>query len=273
MKNKEEKSIKWDIPGKNGLIHFYHKVDSTMTIARAMAEKDCPGGAIIIAEEQDSGKGRLKRSWISEKGGLYFTYIIRTSLDFSFTWRFNFAAALSLVNTLKNYYEINAFIKWPNDVLVKTNKSDSITEGGNDKYSGFSGYEKICGILSDMQLDSQLNIKYINIGMGININNNPARLVPGACSLKSLLGKEVPVKSFLVKFLIEWEGCLKDITNPKILIEWKKKSITLGRNVKVVLIKETLYGKALDLNEEGALVLELEDGRKVVVNHGDCFNC
>ena len=73
----------WEFEKWESKIHFFSEVDSTMDIARNMAKDQCPHFTVIIADRQTRGRGRLKRTWISEKGGLYFTIVLRPDLPAS----------------------------------------------------------------------------------------------------------------------------------------------------------------------------------------------
>ncbi|MBW1984315.1 MAG: biotin--[acetyl-CoA-carboxylase] ligase, partial [Deltaproteobacteria bacterium] len=158
--------------------------------------------------------------------------------------------SLSLAKILQNYFSLNAKVKWPNDVLV------------DDK--------KISGLLSEMEADDN-GIYFVNIGIGINVNNDPALEEPNATSLKKLLGKDVLRKTILSLFLDEFENSLNLSNVNKIMSQWKKYTMTLGKEVRIVTSRETTEGTAIDVDESGALILKLEDGSLKKIIYGDCF--
>ncbi len=237
-----------------------------MIEAHKLVEKGCPEKTIVIAEKQTSGRGRLARSWISNAGGLFFTYILQPEVPYNLSWRYNCAASLSLVKVLSELYKIVAVIKWPNDILVPDKKvsKDELS------WQNYFGCKKIAGILSDMQIKSEL-IEYINIGIGINVNNDPSHKVPDSCSVKKLIGKNASRKELLTSFLKTLEVYLSNIDNINLIDEWNKYSIITDAQVKVVTSQKTLFGKAVGIDNEGALLLELEDGSIKKVIYGDCF--
>lgn len=250
LTNKPDVLFPWEFDKRESHIHYYSEVNSTMDVARNMAKDDCPHLTVIIAERQTKGRGRLKRKWISEEGGLYFTIVLRPDMPISMVHMVNFCASLSLARILQNHFSLNAKVKWPNDILVDNNK--------------------ISGLLSEMEADDD-GIFFVNIGIGINVNNDPALEEPNATSLKRLLGKDVLRKTILSFFLDEFEKSLNLPNVKEIISQWKKYTMTLGKDVRIVTSRETTEGTAMDVDESGALILKLEDGSLKKIIYGDCF--
>ncbi|MGD9066739.1 MAG: biotin--[acetyl-CoA-carboxylase] ligase, partial [Desulfobacterales bacterium] len=200
---------------------------------------------------QTKGRGRLKRQWRSDDGGLYFTMVLRPDLPVLLSSRVNFLASLTLAHVLRELFQINAAVKWPNDILV-------------------DGY-KIAGMLSELEAETD-RILFINIGMGINVNNDPSVAEPGASSLKKIVGREISKKTLLDRFLTEFKPRLQQAKFENVISEWKKYSVTLNRRVKIVTNKEVSEGRAVDVEPDGALVLELADGSHKKIVYGDCFH-
>ncbi|MGB9439905.1 MAG: biotin--[acetyl-CoA-carboxylase] ligase, partial [Desulfobacterales bacterium] len=165
--------------------------------------------------------------------------------------RVNFLASLTLARVLRELFQIDAAVKWPNDILV----------------AGL----KISGMLSELEAESD-RVLFINIGMGINVNNDPAVVEPGASSLKKITGREISKKMLLARFLDEFEKRLKRVEFENVISEWKKYTVTLNRQVKIVTHKEVSEGLAVDVEQDGALVLELADGTHKKIVYGDCFH-
>ncbi len=241
----------WEFPDRESKIHFFPKVTSTMDIAGELARKGCPHFTVVIAGCQKKGRGRLKRIWHSSEGGLYFTIVLRPQIPPVLSLRLNFAASLVLAQLLRQMFCINAMVKWPNDILVN---------GG-----------KISGMLSEIEAEADM-VSFINIGLGINVNNNPTPKEPTATSLRSILGKKISRKQLLSKFLDEFETCINNTVFDDIIPEWKKYTTTLNRRVKVVTSHDTSEGLAIDVDENGALILKLADGSIKKVVYGDCFH-
>lgn len=241
----------WEFPGRESKIHYFEEVTSTMDVARDLARKGCPDFTVVIAGRQNKGRGRLKRVWHSEAGGLYFTIVLRPELPPVFSTRIIFMASLTLARTLREMFGIDAMVKWPNDILVHD--------------------WKISGILSEMEAESD-RITFMNIGVGVNVNNDLTPEEPTAGSLKAILGRTVSRGEVLARFLDKLENRIKGRAFDRVIAEWKQHTMTIDRHVKIVTTRETYEGLAVDVDENGALVLQLADGSLKKVIHGDCFH-
>ncbi|MCP4690738.1 MAG: biotin--[acetyl-CoA-carboxylase] ligase [Desulfobacterales bacterium] len=241
----------WEFPGREPNIHYFPEVASTMNIARNLAREGCPEFTVVIADRQTKGRGRLARTWLSGDGGLYFTLVLRPKIPPVLSARVTFAASLTLARTLQDRFRVDARVKWPNDILV------------NEK--------KLSGMLSEMEAEGDA-VTFVNIGLGVNVNNDPTAEEPGAISLKRLLGKEVSRRDLLSDFLDRFQRRLTDADLDDVIPEWKKYTITLNRPVKVATIRDTSEGTAVDVDENGALILKLSDGSLKKITHGDCFH-
>ncbi len=236
------RSEKWEI-------RRFREVTSTMDVARDLARQGCPGFTVCVAERQNAGRGRLKRVWLSSEGGLWLTVILRPDIPPMLSYRLNFAASLSLALTIRRLFDIPALVKWPNDILV------------NEK--------KIVGMLSEMELESD-RLAFVNIGIGINVNNDPSREEPNASSIKSIAGREVCKEKLLSEFLKAFESRIAQGIDD-VISEWKQYTLTIGRQVTVVTTREVSEGRAIDVDDDGALVMKLADGTVRRVIYGDCF--
>jgi len=241
----------WEFPGRESRIHYFPEAASTMEIAREMARKGCPHFTVVIAGRQQQGRGRLRRVWLSDEGGLYFTMVLRPPVPTALTPRINFLASLVLAQTLARLYSVDAKVKWPNDILV---------DG-----------KKISGMLSEMEAESDM-ATFINVGIGVNVNNDPSDREPGATSLKKIFGKEFSRKLLLIGFLETLENRFESLALDSVIPEWKRYAQTLGRPVRIVTTRETIEGVAVDVDENGALMLKLFDGTLKKIVSGDCFH-
>ena len=241
----------YEFPGRQNRIHYFPRVSSTMDLARETARRGCADLTVIIAGLQTKGRGRMDRIWASDEGGLYFTLIIKPQTHPAEAIKFNFLAALSLVTVLREECRIDARVKWPNDIMVDNGK--------------------LSGMLSEMDATADV-IHFVNIGIGININNNPALIEPRAVSIRSLTGHMYSRTRLLGLFLDRFEAALQAQTDfSAIIAQWKKYAGSLNREVTVVTLKETLTGFAEDVDDRGALILRLADGTCRNVCYGDCF--
>jgi len=188
---------------------------------------------------------------VSDDGGLYFTLVLRPDIPVPISSRVNFLASLTLARVLREMYRIEAAVKWPNDILV------------DDR--------KLSGMLSELEAEAD-RVFFINIGMGINVNNDPTGVEAGAISLKTILGRESSRIKLLSGFLDEFEDRLKNAEFENVISEWKRYTVTLQRQVRIVTRREVTEGLAVDVDENGALVLELSDGTQKIIVYGDCFH-
>ena len=241
----------WEFGEKEHNIHYFDEVESTMDIARELARKQCPHFTVVIAGHQKKGRGRLKRSWLSTEGGLYFTIVVRPEIPPVLSPRVNLVASMILAQTLRHMFNINAMVKWPNDVLV---------DG-----------KKISGILSEMEAEID-RVSFISIGLGINVNNDPTPYEPMATSIKKILGKDVSRIEVLKAFLDHFEDAVNGPNFDNVVAEWKKYTETLNRHVRVVTTHEVSEGLAVDVDDNGALILKLSDGSVKKIIYGDCFH-
>ncbi len=249
--NSPDIPFSWEFPERESQIHYFSEVTSTMDVAKDLARKGCPDFTVVVAGRQKKGRGRLKRIWFSSEGGLYFTIVLRPKISPVVSFKINFSASLVLAQILRNMFGIKAMVKWPNDILV---------DG-----------KKISGMLSEMEAEADM-ITFLNIGLGINVNNDPTSEEPMAVSLKKVLGREISKKEILARYLEEFEKRLNNVTLDNVISEWKQYTLTLNRHVKIVANREVSEGFAIDVDENGALVLELEDGSTKRVIYGDCFH-
>ena len=250
LKSSPDVLFPWEFKGREGHILYFPEVTSTMDIARDLARKNCPDFTVVIAGRQTGGRGRLKRRWLSDDGGLYFTMVLRPPIPLQLSFRINFLASLTLAKVIREMLKIDAMVKWPNDILV------------NER--------KISGMLSELEAEAD-RVFFINIGMGINVNNDPSGVEPEASSLSKIMGREISRKDLLVRFLEEFSSRMKKTDFDSVISEWKKYTVTLGRYVRIVTQREESEGLAVDVDENGSLVLELADGERKKIIYGDCF--
>ncbi len=241
----------WEFADREARIHYFSELSSTMDTAKELARKNCPDFTVVIAGRQTSGRGRLNRQWVSDDGGLYFTMVLRPNIPVALSSRMNFLASLTMAYVLREMYQIEAAVKWPNDILV------------NER--------KLSGMLSELEAEAD-RVFFINIGMGINVNNDPTGIEPGATSLKKLVGREISRIRLLSRFLDEFEDRLKNVDFENVISEWKQYTVTLRRQVRIVTQREVSEGLAVDVDENGALIVKLANGSLKKILYGDCFH-
>lgn len=241
----------WEFPGWESRIFYYAELPSTMAVAKELARNDCPDFTTVIAGRQTGGRGRLNRLWLSEEGGLYFTMVLRPDLPPVFSFRVSFLASLTLARLLRDLFQIDASVKWPNDILV------------NER--------KISGMLSELEAEAD-RLAFINIGLGINVNNDPSTVQPEATSIRKILGRKVSKKDILSRYLDAFENKMQTTDFDRVVQDWKQYTVTLNRDVRVVTNKKVITGRAVDVDDTGALILKCADGSLQKIIYGDCFH-
>lgn len=237
-------------------ILFSREVDSTNEWAKELAMYGAQEGTGVIAETQTRGRGRLGREWISPTGGLWFSLILRPKLRPAEAVKLTFVAGLAVAEALREMFGLDVETKWPNDVLV------------NGK--------KICGILIEMNTTGE-TVNFVVVGVGVNANFEVEKvfqeeLIRVTTSLESELGRKVRLEE-LFRSLLErlenlYELFIKEGFNP-VLEEWKGYAGFLGRRVEVTSPTERFGGLALDVDQDGALVIRLKEERVQRVFVGD----
>ena len=240
----------WEFPGRSENIHYFSETTSTMDVAWELGRKGCPDFTTVIADRQTKGRGRMARAWISEDGGIYFSMILRPQMPATLSFQVNFAASLTLARVLQAQYGVNAKVKWPNDILIDD--------------------AKLCGMLSELETRADM-VSFINLGIGINVNNRPDPKEQKAVSLKDVLQKEVSRRDLLAAFLDAFEPVVGQLPDDQVITKWKQYTGTLQKQVRITTLKETYHGFAEDVDDSGALLLRMADGTQKKVIYGDCF--
>ena len=241
--------LPFEFPGLEQKIHYFSEIGSTMDAARELAKKGAGEGTIVIAEAQTHGRGRLGREWLSPKGGIYFTLILRPKISPASSPRINLMASLAVAVTIRKLFGLDAGLKWPNDVLI---------EG-----------KKVCGILAEMDAETDV-LNFVNLGIGINANTSIPRFEKTATSLKHATGKDISRKEFLGALLVEIEHRQASLMEASLLEEWRKLSVTLGKDVRIVAPGEVIVGRAIDVDTTGALIIRQRNGSLKKAVAGDC---
>ena len=233
----------WRIENHDALI-------STNLRLRELAAENAPEFQIVIAEAQSGGQGRLGRSWFSPAAeGLLMSALFRPDIPPESARLMTLTAAVSIAKGLENI-GIPVGIKWPNDILSKDGK-------------------KLCGIRCEMHADMD-KVHWLIMGTGININNTsfPAELADTACSLWQITGKKyvrAEIAAAVLKHLFASYQLLLAGNFGKLQQEWLARAVGLGQQVCVNNSGNIESGIALDLDEDGYLLLKTTQGIKKII--------
>lgn len=237
-------------------IYYFEGISSTMDIAMQLGMKGCPEGAVVLAENQTKGRGRLGRSWFSPKHkGLYLSLILKPKALASGVSILTLLAAVSASEAVEEITGLDMQIKWPNDLFV--------------------GHKKAGGILTELVASAE-QVNFVVIGIGLNVNNDKKTLVAGATSLKEQKKEQISRLRLLQEILrrIERNYSLLQKKGAEAIAEkWRQKNITLGRRVKVYCHKEHIEGQATDIDTDGGLLIRKDSGILQKVMSGDVMHC
>ncbi len=218
---------------------------STNYLARTMLVQGAEEGTVVVVGEQTGGRGRRDREWSSPPGGLWFSVIFKPDIPPNLAFYVTMAASLAIYKGIKARIGMAPAIKWPNDLLLQ------------DK--------KICGILTEIEASPE-SIRNAVVGIGINVNNPlPPELRERASSLRELTGgevKKVPLLKSVLENLDPLYRQLKMGEKDEIRSQWLEASGIIGRRVRI----DGLEGKVIDMERDGALVLDTTDGKKRIIS-------
>lgn len=253
------KILKTSFVGKKKMIYYRHAILSTQKIAISLAAVNPNSqGIVIIAEQQKRGRGRQNRSWLSPKGGIWLSVILKPTMPSSRITLLPFAAALAVIDAIKKNTQLDAKLRWPNDVTI-------------------SG-KKVAGILIDIGTESE-QVNYVVVGVGINANIDSSaissRLERGIAvtSISDELGHNTNMLKLTKELLERLENYYLKLerSGPYTIIErWKENSDILGCKVSVVQHNKTIQGIAADINRDGSLLLRTDCG-DIDVIAGDIY--
>lgn len=237
-------------------INIYNVLESTNITAKELANENAINGSVIIAEQQTSGKGRLGRSFYSPKNsGIYMSVILRLKQSIDCSLLITSAAAVAVCRAIEKIYNVNPQIKWVNDVYL------------NDK--------KICGILTEASINYKNNsLDYIIVGIGINVSTTdfPDDIKNRASSILSdeaISTKKISRNELISEVLNQLEIICNDLEDKTFINEYKNRSCVLGCDINVISIDKQEFATAIDITDNGHLVVKTFDGEIKELSTGE----
>ncbi|MBR3212913.1 MAG: biotin--[Methanosphaera sp.] len=238
-------------------IHFYQEVTSTNDIAKKFVDNDAPEGTVIIAEQQTAGRSRSKNDWASPEGGIWMTLILKPEVTLLEASKLTIVTGVAIAKTLHDKFNLDAGIKWPNDIMI--------------------GNKKICGILTEAVTDYD-DLKAVLIGVGIDVNINqsdlPDNLQDIATTVSEESTEEIKRAEIMKVFFSIFEELYEEFKNGQfkhIIGEWRRLSSTTGNRVKVYKDGKAMLADAVGIDNQGALIVELDDGSLEKIISGECI--
>ena len=230
---------------------YFDTIDSTNTKAQELAEKGYPSGTLVVADKQESGKGRRGRSWVSPSGtGIFMTLMIKPDINPNNASMLTLVAALAVAKAITSVTGEEALIKWPNDIVVNS--------------------KKVCGILTEMNAQFDY-INHIVVGIGINVHNEsfPEEISQMASSLMIEAGGKrfhraqiiAETMSYFEKY---YDTFLKTQDLSALVREYDELLVNMNKAVRVLDPKEPFDGKAMGITPKGELIVDTWESRKLV---------
>jgi BirA family biotin operon repressor/biotin-[acetyl-CoA-carboxylase] ligase len=236
-------------------IVYLETVDSTNRLAKELASAGTTEGTIVITEEQTAGRGRRGRSWLSPgRANLTFSILLRPALDVDKVFSITMILVLACLEAVKKRTGLSCMIKWPNDLYARG--------------------KKLAGILTEFAARDR-RVEWVVLGLGLNVNWYPiegktiSRL---ATSIQAEIGKTVSRNELLVEILIQFEAYYDDLLLgriEKLYERWNHFSLVLGKQVVIETDQMKVTGKALRIDQNGALIIQDGEGKERKIIHGD----
>jgi BirA family biotin operon repressor/biotin-[acetyl-CoA-carboxylase] ligase len=237
-------------------IVYHTALGSTNDLAKDLALRGAPEGTVVVTEEQTAGKGRRGRSWLAPtRTNLLFSILLRPTLSPNRVFSLTMALALAALDAIEGVTGLSCMIKWPNDLYV--------------------GSRKLGGILTEFSGKDQ-QVDWVVLGLGLNVNWCPEeeKGVSGFCATSILAEthEKFSRNELLVQILKQFESHHERLFSgggDDLYRKWNEHSLVLGKAVVIESEEKRTTGKAVRIDENGALILEDGTGRVHVITHGD----
>lgn len=234
-------------------LHHFYKIGSTNTSAMAAAADGAPEGSVFLAEEQTAGRGRGANSWLSQRStGIYCSVIVRPTLPPSEVLVLSLAAGLAVQAAIQQVdSRVSADLKWPNDVLIDGKKA--------------------CGILTEMNSEAT-RVRYIVVGIGINVNQTSFPKELSATSLRLETGSEWSRVELVAALLKSLDREYRELLIDHEAREWilqrfaEKSSWVQGKAVRIDENGSTFEGSTEGLDPRGFLRIRTAKGLQTVLS-------
>lgn len=237
-------------------IQYFETITSTNDVLKSMAKEGAEHGTVLIANQQTGGRGRLGRSFLSPSDvGIYMSVLLRPNCVPAELMHLTCAAAQAACSAIECSAGISPGIKWTNDIVFQE--------------------KKLAGILTEMSLNQDQTVAYAIIGIGINCCQSeldfPEEIRGFAGSLSMVSGKNIDraaVAAAMVDAFYQMDKMLLS-DRDSIMESYCHKCITLGQYISIVRGDDIQHGKALSVRDDGALIVEYDDGHVSAVNSGE----
>lgn len=252
---KEELSSMIDTKWAGQTIYYFDQIDSTNIRAKQLGEEGVPHGTLIVAGQQNAGRGRRGRAWESPSGvSIYMSIVLRPEMVPVKAPMLTLVMALSAADSLKECTGLDIQIKWPNDIIL------------NGK--------KLAGILTEMSTEMDY-INHVVIGVGINVNTErlPEDLEEKATSLRLETGRIIRRSEIIASIMKEFEKNYQLFMETQSFRQMQEKynSLLINREkeVRILGVKEEYAAYALGINAKGELLVRRDNGEIETILAGE----
>ena len=246
--NKHINITKKDINHEINNIYILDKVDSTNKYLKELANNGEDEITVVIAKEQTAGRGRLGRSFVSNSGkGIYMSILLRPTFGIELSKRITSLTATAVSEAIDEVTKLNTKIKWVNDIYV------------NDK--------KIAGILTEGHTNFESGkVEYIVVGIGINLYKQifPDNLDNIITTVEDETNKVFSINKIIESILNKLIYYYKNIKDNIHINEYRKRSYVINKNVELNIHGNIKYGKVLDIDDEGELIVLINDKKETI---------
>lgn len=227
---------------------LWKDIDSTNTRAAELAAGGAAEGVVVMARRQTAGRGRQGRTWVSPPdSGIYVSFLLRPQLAPQAVPLMSLATGVAVVEAILKVTGLQVGLKWVNDIVA------------NGK--------KLGGILAEMTTNPQNGERSLIVGVGINVRLAETELDDDLRSrvewLERLAQNEIDYSMLVSELALSLEQRyfdMRDGERQKIVDMWKQRSVTLGKSIRATTGNSVLEGEAVDIDENGALILSTSDG-------------
>lgn len=255
MKNAIESQLDAQHPWR-GQLHWFDTLPSTNDLAKELAKKGAPQGTVLIAGHQSGGRGRMGRTFHSPEGmGIYMSVILRPDCAPDALMHLTCAAAVACCDAVEKACGLRPGIKWINDLVI--------------------GKRKLGGILTELVLSPKGTLDSAVIGIGINCfqraEDFPEDIRSVACSL-AMAADNQPDRAKLAAAMVEALHSMGEqlfTGKQKTLERYRRDCVTIGQDIMVLRGDQRSYARAIDVDDQGALMIRLSDGTCDTVNSGE----
>ena len=230
---------------------------STNDDLKVLARQGAPHGTVLIADRQSGGHGRMGRAFHSPGGvGIYFSILLRPDCQPGQLMHLTCATAVAMCDAVELAASFRPGIKWTNDLVC--------------------GKHKLGGILTELGLSAKGGVDYAIIGIGINCcqreSDFPQEIRDIAASLSMVTGRDIDRAAVAAAMMDTLAAMDRNLLRSKaeILDRYRKDCITIGQEISLLRVGEAVrHGKAIDMDDDGCLIVAFEDGHRETVSSGE----